>query len=251
MTRYLSPAFRLMLLFTVLLGIVYPLVVTGLCQWWFPRQANGSLIVRDGHAIGSSLIGQAFARPDYFHGRPSSAGAGYDASASGASNLGPTSAKLILGAVRQGSGPHGGADFDGVSLRVLRYCLSNGIPFTASEPLERFRTAAGALDAVKLIEVFNDPYKPLLITPSVPIPADAVTGSASGLDPDISPANALEQAPRVARARGVTAAQVERLIATHIQPPAFGLLGDARVNVLALNLALDRRFPERPAAGLQ
>lgn len=250
MTRYLGPAFRLMLLFTVLLGVVYPVIVTGLCQWWFHRQANGSLILRDGRAVGSSLIGQAFARPDYFHGRPSAAGSGYDGSASAASNLGPTSAKLILGAVGQGGG-HDAVDFDGVSLRVLRYCLSNGIPFTASEPLDRFRTATGALDPVKLIEAFNDPREPLRITPSAPIPADAVTGSASGLDPDISPANARDQATRVARARGIAVEQVERTIAAYTQPPTFGVLGDARVNVLALNLALDRAFPETRAAGLR
>jgi K+-transporting ATPase ATPase C chain len=182
------------------------------------------------------LIGQVFMRPEYFHGRPSSAGAGYDGAASGASNLGPTSARLMLGEVEDGK-----VVFDGIRLRVLRYCLENGIGFTTSEPLDRFRRSDGTLDAVKLIEAFRDPGHALTITPAQPLPADAVTGSGSGLDPDISPANARLQAPRVARARGVAVAKIARLIARYTQAPTFGLLGDARVNLLALNLALDRR----------
>lgn len=243
MTRHFAPAIRLLLFLTLLLGLVYPGVMTGLCQWWFPRQANGSLVLRNGRVVGSRLIGQAFARPEYFHGRPSSAGAGYDAAASGASNLGPTSARLILGAVKQPESGAAAVDFDGVSLRVLLYCLDNGIPFTSSQPLDRFRTAAGGWDEVKLIEAFRDPQHPLVITPAEPIPADAVTGSGSGLDPDISPANALDQAARVAAARGVPRVRIQELIAAHTQPPTFGVLGDPRVNVLELNLALDRAFP--------
>ncbi|MGN6593593.1 MAG: potassium-transporting ATPase subunit C [Terriglobales bacterium] len=242
MTRHFAPAIRLLLFLTLLLGLVYPGVMTGVCQWWFPRQANGSLVLRNGRVVGSQLIGQTFARPEYFHGRPSSAGAGYDAAASGASNLGPTSARLILGAVKSQGGA-AAVDFDGVSLRVLLYCLDNGIPFTSSQPLDRFRTAAGGWDEVKLIEAFGDRGDPLVITPREPIPADAVTGSGSGLDPDISPANALDQAARVAVARGVPRARIQELIAAHTQSPTFGLLGDPRVNVLELNLALDRDFP--------
>lgn len=252
MTRHLAPALRLMLLLTLLLGVVYPVVLTGLCQWWFPWQANGSLLDRNGQVVGSTLIGQVFTSPEYFHGRPSSAGAGYDGSASGASNLGPTSAQLLGGEVEDGK-----VVFDGIRLRVLRYCLENGIGFTSSQPLNRFRRGDGTLDAVQLIAAFREPdagdarrsraeprasqWHALIITPAQPLPADAVTGSGSGLDPDISPANARLQAPRVARARGVAVAQIERLIARYTQAPAFGLLGDARVNVLALNLALDRQ----------
>jgi K+-transporting ATPase ATPase C chain len=245
MTRHLTPAIRLLLFLTLLLGLVYPGVITGLCQWWFPRQANGSLVTRGGRVVGSRLIGQAFARPEYFHGRPSSAGAGYDAAASGASNLGPTSARLIWGAVKPAGGGEA-VDFDGVSLRVLRYCLDNGIPFDLSRPLDEFRGAGGGLDEVKLIEAFRDRSHPLVVTPREPIPVDAVTGSGSGLDPDISPANALDQAARVAAARGVPRARVEALIAAHTQPPTLGVLGDARVNVLEINLALDRDFPVHP-----
>ena len=235
MTRHLAPALRLLWLLSLLLGVVYPVVLTGLCRWWFPWQANGSLLDRNGQVVGSTLIGQVFTRPEYFHGRPSSAGAGYDGSASGASNLGPTSAQLLEGEVEDGK-----VVFDGIRLRVLRYCLENGIGFASSQPLDRFRRSDGTLDAVKLIEAFRDPGHALTITPAQPLPADAVTGSGSGLDPDISPANARLQAPRVARARGVAVAQIERLIARYTQAPAFGLLGDARVNVLELNLALGR-----------
>lgn len=184
------PALVSMGLFTVLLGLAYPLAVTGLAQAAFPTQANGSL-VRDvhGQVIGSALIGQAFAQPGYFHGRPSAAGNGYDAAASSGSNMGPLNDKLI----------------------------------------EREKTDAAALRAEN---------------PGVAIPADAVTTSASGLDPDISPANARFQAPRVAKARGVTPAAVLAVVEAEIQRPLLGFIGQPRVNVLALNRALDARFPK-------
>ncbi|MBL8554046.1 MAG: potassium-transporting ATPase subunit KdpC [Phenylobacterium sp.] len=175
--------------FTLLLGVAYPLAVTGVAQLAFPDQAGGSL-VRDaaGRVIGSRLIAQPFAEARYLHPRPSAAGAdGYDASGSSGSNLGPLNPAL---AARIG------------------------------------RTAAG-----------------LRADGPAPIPADAVTASGSGLDPDVSPANAARQAPRIAAARGVAVGEVQRVIAAHTRQPALGILGQPAVNVLAVNLALDARFP--------
>jgi K+-transporting ATPase ATPase C chain len=190
--RYqILPAFRIMLLMTILTGLVYPGIVWGLCQLLFPHRANGSLVEAQGRVVGSALIGQNFSKPIYFHPRPSAAGNdGYDASASGASNFGPTNQKLI----------------DRVKTDV-----------------EKFR---------------ND-------NPSYhgPIPADLVTASGSGLDPDLSPASALAQAPRVAKERGATLEQVQNLIAQTTQARTLGFLGEPRVNVLALNMELDKRFP--------
>lgn len=190
MLSNLRPALVSMGLFTALLGLAYPLAVTGVAQAAFPAQANGSL-VRDagGQVIGSALIGQAFAKPEYFHGRPSAAGDGYDAAASSGSNMGPLNEKLIA----------------------------------------REKTDAAALRAEN---------------PGAAIPADAVTTSASGLDPDISPANARFQAPRIAKARGVPESHVEALVEAQVQPPLLGFIGQPRVNVLALNRALDARYPK-------
>ena len=190
MFSHLRPALVSVGLFTALLGLAYPLAVTGVAQAAFPTQANGSLVRdADGKVIGSALIGQAFAKPEYFHGRPSAAGDGYDASASSGSNMGPLNDKLI----------------------------------------EREKTDAAALRAEN---------------PGVVIPADAVTTSGSGLDPDISPANARFQAPRVARERGVPEAQVAALIDAQVQQPLLGFIGQPRVNVLSLNRALDARIPK-------
>lgn len=190
MLSHLRPALVSMGLFTALLGLAYPLAVTGVAQAAFPAQANGSL-VRDagGRVIGSALIGQAFAKPEYFHGRPSAAGNGYDAAASSGSNMGPLNDKLI----------------------------------------DREKADAAALRAEN---------------PGAVIPADAVTTSASGLDPDISPANARFQAPRIAKARGVPENEVTALIDRQIQRPVLGFIGQPRVNVLALNRALDARYPK-------
>ena len=177
-------------LFTLLLGVAYPLSITGIAQAAFPAQADGSLI-RDvgGKVVGSALIGQTFTRPEYFHGRPSAAGNGYDPTASSGSNMGPLNDKLIA----------------------------------------REKADAAALRAEN---------------PGAVIPADAVTTSGSGLDPDISPANARFQAPRVAKARGLAEGQVETVVDAHIQSPLLGFIGQPRVNVLALNRALDARFPK-------
>lgn len=196
MLRQLVPGLRIALILTVLTGFLYPWTVTGLCRILFPQQTHGSLILKDGHVVGSSLIGQNFTRPEYFHPRPSAAGRdGYDASSSGGSNLGPTSRQLIH--------------------RIRR-------------DIEMFRKE-------------NPEYQG-------PIPVDIVTASGSGLDPHISPASAQAQALRVAKARGVSVERVSRLVAQSIEAPTLGFLGDARVNVLKLNLALDRHFPSSGAS---
>jgi K+-transporting ATPase ATPase C chain len=174
---------------TVLLGIGYPLVVTGLAQMLLPDQANGRLIRKDGQLVGSRLIGQPFSSPRYFHPRPSAAGpAGYDASASGGTNLGPTN--------------------------------------TALADAVRARAEAARLD-----------------NPGVPVPIDLVTSSASGLDPDISPAAAAFQVPRVARERGATEVAIRQVVSAFTRGRDLGVLGEPRVNVLLLNLALDERYP--------
>ena len=193
MRYHLAPAFRLMLVFTVLTGLIYPGVVTGLCQMLFPRRANGSFVNVDGKIVGSDLIGQNFAKPGYFHPRPSAAGNdGYDGAASTGSNFGPTNQKLI----------------DRVKASV-----------------EQFRKE-------------NPDY-------TGPIPADLLTASGSGLDPDISPASASAQASRIAKARGIGVDQLERIITRHTQGRDLGVLGEPHVNVLSLNLDLDREFPTK------
>jgi hypothetical protein len=135
-------------------------------------------------------------------------------------------------------------DFDGLGLRLVRYCLENGIALESSRPLEQFKDAQGNLDDVKLIKAFHDPKTPLVVRAATPVPADAITGSASGLDPHISPANAEAQAERVARARGVAVDAVRQAIAAETEPPLLGLIGEPRVHVLRLNLRLDRQFPK-------
>ncbi|PWU02054.1 MAG: hypothetical protein C5B51_21665 [Terriglobia bacterium] len=137
-------------------------------------------------------------------------------------------------------------DFDGVALRVVHYCVENEIPYESSAPLDQFKDARGDLDDVKLVKAFNDDKAPLVFKPKAPIPADAVTGSSSGLDPHISPANAEAQTGRIAKVRGIPAAQMKELIAQSTEQPSLGILGEPRVNVLKLNLMLDRRYPVRP-----
>ena len=184
--RDLFTSTLVVLAMTIILGIVYPLTVSGIAQTFFPVHANGSLIRNTkGEVIGSELIGQNFTSPVYFHGRLSSAGNGYDAAASGGSNLGPTSEKLIK--------------------RVMADAASTG----------------------------SD-------NPGVPIPADLVTTSASGLDPHISPAAADFQVPRVARYRGLTESKVRAIVERFTEGRQLGILGEPRVNVLLLNIELDR-----------
>lgn len=185
--RQLLPAVAMIAIFTVLTGVVYPLVMTGIAQGVFGDEANGSLIERDGEPVGSALIGQPFTRPEYFHPRPSAAGEGYDAGASSGSNQGPTNPDLL----------------DAIAERATAYRDDNDL------------------------------------TADADVPVDAVTASASGLDPHISVANARLQAARVATARHLALDEVLELVEDHTDERALGFLGEPGVNVLELNLALD------------
>jgi K+-transporting ATPase ATPase C chain len=188
-TQHLRPALMTLLLLTILTGVVYPLVVTGIAQVVFPFQANGSLIVKGGKPVGSALIGQPFDDPRYFWGRPSATTPfGYNAGSSSGSNLSPTNPDLI-------------------------------------------KAVQGRVDALHAADPGN----------TAPVPVDLVTASASGLDPHISPAAALYQVSRVARERKLDAAKVRELVDQHTEGRFLGMLGEPRVNVLALNLALDGR----------
>jgi K+-transporting ATPase ATPase C chain len=184
MIKELRPALVLVLVMTVLTGLAYPLTLTGIAQLLMPKRANGSLIVRDGQVIGSSLIAQRFTRAEYFHPRPSAAGAGFEADKSGATNLGPNNRRLIESII---------------------------------ERTNQLRADLGERR----------------------IPIGAVTSSASGLDPHISPQTAFAQASRVARARNMSESDVYQIIRSHIEDRSFTILGEPRVNVLRLNLDLD------------
>lgn len=190
MKKNLVTAVLMTIATTVLLGVIYPLVVTGLAQLFFKGKANGQLIVKNGTVRGSRIIGQAFVGPAYFHSRPSAAGNGYDAANSNGSQLGPTNQHLI--------------------------------------------------DRVKADVASNQADNP-----GQPVPIDLVTTSASGLDPDISPAAAEFQVPRIAHQRGMSEDEVKRLVQDHTQPRQLELLGEPRVNVLELNLDLDTKFPRK------
>jgi K+-transporting ATPase ATPase C chain len=187
----LRPAVLLTFVFILVTGLIYPGVVTAIARVVFPRQSAGSLVSVNGNVIGSSLIGQQFTQPWYFHPRPSAAGNGYDATASGGTNKGPTDRKLadtlIAGAIAQAE--------------------SSGVPKGR-------------------------------------VPADMATSSGSGLDPHVSPANALFQVNRVAAARGADSSKVRELVQRHIEGRQLGFLGEPRVNVLELNLAVDSAFPK-------
>ena len=243
MLKELGPGLRLTIIFTVLTGIVYPVVMTGISEVIFPKQSKGSLVTVNGKVVGSSLIGQPFAKPEYFHPRPSAAGNGYDASSSGASQLGPTSSKLLHGTTKMDDKKNEVVDFDGIADRIVHYSVDNEIPYESSVPLDQFKDSHGDLDDVKLIKAFNDDKAPLVFMPKTPIPPDAVTASASGLDPHITPANAEIQAARVAKARGVSADQVRQVVAQFTERPDWGIFGEPHVNVLLLNVALDQHFP--------
>jgi potassium-transporting ATPase KdpC subunit len=193
MLSQLWPALRINVFLMILLGVGYPLAVTGISQLIFPHQANGSLITKGNQVVGSELIGQNFTKPEYFQPRPSAAGSdGYDPTASGGYNYGPTNQKLI----------------DRVKASVAKFRKDN-----------------------------PDYHGP--------IPADLLTGSGSGLDPDISPASAQVQEARVAKARGISQDQLNQLVAQYTKSPDLGLLGEPRVNVLQLNLALDQQYPKK------
>jgi potassium-transporting ATPase KdpC subunit len=190
MRRQVVPAIRVLLVLTVLLGLAYPLAMTGIARGLFNDQANGSLVERDGRPVGSKLIGQNFTKPKYFHPRPSAAGTnGYDGTASGGSNFGPTNPMLIKS----------------VKQRAAAYRKENGL------------------------------------APNTLVPVDAVTASFSGLDPQISVANARLQTTRIAKARGMSNAAVTRVVDAHTTRRTLGVLGEDAVNVLELNLALDAR----------
>jgi K+-transporting ATPase ATPase C chain len=186
MIRHLGTALRVTIVSIVLLGFIYPLAMTAIAAVLFPRQANGSLVTVNGKVVGSSIIGQLWTKPQYFAGRPSAAGKGYDPTSTGGTNLGPTSKKLI----------------DSTKATIAELEKQN--PDSAGPP-----------------------------------PIDLVTSSGSGIDPDISPEAAYWQAPRVAKARGESLATVRALIAGHVQGRTFGFLGEPRVNVLEIDLALD------------
>jgi potassium-transporting ATPase KdpC subunit len=190
MTNQILPAIRMTLVLTVLTGFLYPAAVTGVVKLLFPHQAAGSLIEVNGKVVGSELIGQKFTQPQYFHGRPSAAGDGYDAANSGGSNLGPTNPKLM----------------------------------------ERINADMAA-------------FRKENPTFTGPIPADLLTASASGLDPHVSPASAYAQEARVAASRAVPVARIHALIDAAVEPRQLGFLGEPRVNVLKLNLELDRQIP--------
>jgi len=245
MWEQILPGLRIKLFMTVLLGVIYPLAMTGISHGIFSGKANGSLIKTSDKVVGSGIIGQSFTRPEYFHPRPSSAGSGYDPTSSSGSNLGPTSAKFLHGTTKIDDKKNEVVDFDGIELRLVDYCIENDIPYESSASLDQFRDASGTLDRVKLIKAFNNDKAPLTFTAKAAIPADAVTGSASGLDPHISPANAGIQATRVARARGVPTDQIRSLVAQCTEQPTLGFLGEPRVNVVKLNLALDSNIPRK------
>jgi potassium-transporting ATPase KdpC subunit len=193
MWQQILPGIRIKIFMTILLGMLYPLAITGVSHVLFPHQANGSLITMNGKVVGSELIGQNFAKPEYFQPRPSAAGNdGYDPTASSGSNYGPTNQKLV----------------DRVKTSI-----------------DKFRKD-------------NPDY-------TGPLPADLVTASASGLDPHLSPDSAGAQAARVAKARGVSTDQVSQVIAQVTEGPDLGMLGEPRVNVLKLNLALDEKLPKK------
>lgn len=191
MMRHVGTSLRVTIVAVIIFGVIYPLAMTGIAQALFPRQANGSLVTVNGKVVGSAIVGQLWTKPEYFHGRPSAAGKGYDPTSTGGTNLGPTSKKLI--------------------------------------------------DATKATIAALKKENPEAVGPP---PMDLVTSSASGIDPDITPEAAYWEAPRIAKARGMSVAAVNALVAQRVQGRTFGFLGEPHVNVLELNLALDGLKPQ-------
>jgi potassium-transporting ATPase KdpC subunit len=250
--RHLVASVVLLLGVTLVLGFGYPLVVTGLSQLFFHQQANGSLLYRDGKLVGSALLGQSFTDskgnplPQFFQPRPSAAGAGYDASSSGASNLGPSNPLLIgfvagVNTVGLDGRPSAANPF---ATKADPACVPTdpqGNPVTSPAPGQKY---ARASDGSYVCDPNTIPERAVAyrelngLAANTPVPADAVTASGSGLDPDISVQNALDQAPRVARARHLALSQVTGLVHRYTQGRQWGFLGEPIVNVLKLNLAL-------------
>ncbi|HWA72296.1 MAG TPA: potassium-transporting ATPase subunit KdpC [Polyangiaceae bacterium] len=202
--KTLRPALMLTAFFVLVTGLAFPFTIWAIASVAFPSEAHGSLVrSREGRVVGSALIGQAFTRPEYFQPRPSAAGNGYDAANSGGTNLGPSSDKLINGVKDDPATKDADETYAGFVALAKAYRERNGL------------------------------------APNAPIPADAATRSASGLDPDISPANALLQSGRVARARNLSEERVRRLVGEHTRSRVLGVFGEPRVNVLELNMALD------------
>ena len=264
----------------IIVSGVYPVIVWGLSQALFHEKADGSLFGKDGmlttdesQAVGSALLGQPFGDAKYFHPRPSFAGNGYDPTASGGTNYGPLNDRLLNGATNPATTQPAQPEtlgYDGIRLRTIHYAVDNGIPFKlyhavyvkedgASASLERkdevplsqFENKDGTLNDVALVDAFPHPtmgadapdFTRVVVIAgdfATAIPADAVTSSASGLDPHISPANAALQVNRVAAARHLSPDKVKELVAKYTDGPDLGFLGDPGVNVLRLNLALDQ-----------
>jgi K+-transporting ATPase ATPase C chain len=204
MLKQMMPAIRATLVLAILTGVIFPVAITMLAQLCFPEQANGSLTHnKAGQVIGSRLIGQQFVKPEYFHPRPSAAGSGYAGEASSGTNLGPTSAKLILGQADDPSTKDTDESFDGIKQLSQKYRQDS------------------------------------LLESNEKVPVGAVTRSGSGLDPDICEADAMLQARRIAKVRGLSKEDIQQLVKKHTEGRQFGFLGEPRVNVLMLNLALD------------
>jgi len=253
MRRHLVASLLMLLAVTLAFGFAYPLVVTGLSQLFFHKQANGSLIYRNGKLVGSALLGQEFTDakgnplPRYFQPRPSNAGTGYDASSSGASNLGPSNPLLTgfvagVNTVGLNGKPSAANPFATRSDPACVPTDPQGNPVTSPAPGQKYAKTAGG-------EYVCDPntiperaiaYRQFNGLPArAPVPVDAVTASGSGLDPDISVQNALDQAPRVARARHVPASRLIALVHRNTEGRQWGFLGEPVVNVVELNLAVD------------
>jgi K+-transporting ATPase ATPase C chain len=253
--RHLLASVVMLLAVTVVFGFGYPLIVTGLAQLFLHNQANGSLLYSGGRLAGSALLGQEFTDrqgnplPQYFQPRPSAAGAGYDGSSSGATNLGPSNPLLIgfvagINTVGLNGQPSAANPFATKADPACVPVTPQGTPVTSPSPGQKYaRTAGGAYacdpdtipERALAYRAFNG------LAPGASVPIDAVTASGSGLDPDISVQNALDQAPRVARARHLPAARVLALVHRYTQGRQWGFIGESTVNVLELNLALDGR----------